>query len=61
MPNANTAAAPHAVEFQAWDIPAATRRDFRIVADNFYQAEELALRIRRTYRIPTVTVTPVAA
>ncbi len=57
----NKAAAPHAVEFTAWDIPAASRREFRVVAENLYQAEELALRIRREYRIDAITIAPVAA
>ncbi len=61
MTTANKAAAPHAVDFTAWDMTTGKRRKFHVEAANKYQAEELALRIKRTYRIPTITVTPVAA
>ena len=61
MKTAQTAAAPHAVEFEAWDMTTATRRQFRIVAEHLYMAEELARQIRREYRIQRITITPVAA
>ncbi len=57
----NKAAAPHAVEFEAWHMPTATRRQYRLVAEHLYAAEELAMRIKREYRIPKITITPVAA